>query len=85
MAIERAIPFACQHARRIGWSNSFAAENAHHAHFFSITRSPMVLAQAVAQLRQQGVMGRSSQIVDLYFVGQAFPPCRPHRDQAMFA
>ena len=70
MAVQAAIGGG-QGARGVWWRHGFPAENAGDTDFATFSRGGMVLAQLVAQLRQQRVMGDLGQIVYVHFVRKA--------------
>ena len=57
--------------RRIRQHHGLAAENATHANLFAFAWRAMRLAQAVAHLGQQGVMGGAAQVVNVHQMGVA--------------
>jgi len=78
MAVQRTI--AIHIAGRIGRRHGFSAEDAGHSDLLAITGCAMVFAQAIAQLRQQRIVGRQSEIIHIHFVRMALTASRPDRD-----
>ena len=68
-------------AGRIWWRNGLTAKDHRHTDFFTHTRRAMLLAQPVAQLGQQGVMGGLGQIIDINQMGQPFATRCTRRDK----